>query len=356
VGAAPQLQELWLSTKSFSSPEELACLTGLCSLRSLELCVTAEAAPAVRSLTALQGLTHLALDNDKELGDLLAAVGQLTGLVSLELSSWSGGVPLQPLAALQRLISLALCGFRIYEQQTQVLAGLGQLRRLVAYFDSRVVAGAAGLARLEECEVMLSEFCTEEEPQGGVPVKPPGHLRTNCECLAGFDLSSVHTLQLTYNAAWGSRVAGALGQQLSRCPQLRALRLNCVPVRPETLQAIAALPQLQHLCLRAWPEKDQQLDCGSLAVLAGRSRQLRQLTLLAMADLAEGTLVALMLGLPQLRLLRLLGCSAALSQERCQALVGQLQLYDLQVDVVVDDGSGRAMWMMEQLAEKWREA
>jgi hypothetical protein len=92
-------------------------------------------------------------------------------------------------------------------------------------------------------------------------------------------------------------------------------------------------------------------------VLADGSRQLRQLTLVRMAHLLpESTLVALMVRLPQLRLLRLLGCSAALSQERCQALVGQLQLYELQVDVVVDDGSGRARWMMRGLAEKWREA
>jgi hypothetical protein len=40
-----------------------------------------------------------------------------------------------------------------------------------------------------------------------------------------------------------------------------------------------------------------------------------------------------------LRLLRMLGCSAALSQERCQTLVGRLQLYELRVDVVVNDGS-----------------
>jgi hypothetical protein len=67
--------------------------------------------------------------------------------------------------------------------------------------------------------------------------------------------------------------------------------------------------------------------------------------------------VALMAGLPKLRLLRLLGCSPALSQERCQALVGRLQLHELQVDVVVDDGLGRAKWMMEQLLEeRWREA
>jgi hypothetical protein len=174
-----------------------------------------------------------------------------------------------------------------------------------------------------------------------------------------------------------------LCQQLHRCPQLCALRLDRVADQvcwfadqvcwladpPEALlQAIAALPQLQHLCLRGCLKDlnpnvrqrgvsyDPQLDCGRLAVLAGCSRQLRQLTLMGMAYLPESTLVALMLGLPQLRLLRLLGCSAAPSQERCQALVGQLQLHELQVDVVVWDGSARAGWMMERLAERWREA
>jgi hypothetical protein len=63
-----------------------------------------------------------------------------------------------------------------------------------------------------------------------------------------------------------------------------------------------------------------------------------------------------MAGLPQLRLLRLLGCSAALSQECCQALVGRLQLYVLQVDLVVKDLSGRAQPMTKGLAESWREA
>jgi hypothetical protein len=79
-----------------------------------------------------------------------------------------------------------------------------------------------------------------------------------------------------------------------------------------------------------------------------------------MADLAESTLVSMM-GLPQLRLLRLLrllGCSAALSQERCQALVGQLGLFrrGLQEDVVVDDGSVRAKWMILELLPRWVEA
>jgi hypothetical protein len=91
-----------------------------------------------------------------------------------------------------------------------------------------------------------------------------------------------------------------------------------------------------------------------MAVLAG-CRQLKQLTLVGMGGLPEGTVLALML-LPRLRLLRLLGCSPGLSQERCQALVGQLGLYELQVDVVVEDGSGRARWMMHELGERWREA
>jgi hypothetical protein len=31
-------------------------------------------------------------------------------------------------------------------------------------------------------------------------------------------------------------------------------------------------------------------------------------------------------------------------------------LFELQVDVVVDDGSARAEWMMRELGERWREA
>jgi hypothetical protein len=53
-------------------------------------------------------------------------------------------------------------------------------------------------------------------------------------------------------------------------------------------------------------------------------------------------LAALMAGLPQLRLLRLLGCNPEPSQERCQALVGRLGLWGLQVDAVVYDGTARA--------------
>jgi hypothetical protein len=60
--------------------------------------------------------------------------------------------------------------------------------------------------------------------------------------------------------------------------------------------------------------------------------------------------------LPCLRLLRLLGCGKAVGQEQCQALVGRLGLHELQVDVVVADGSLWAWWMIERLIEAWREA
>jgi hypothetical protein len=311
----------------------------------------ADAAPAVRSLTTLQGLTYLALGGDLT-DKLLAAVGQLTGLVSLELWDISDGAPLQPLAALQRLTSLDLTGMdldvRIDEQQARVLASLAQLRRLLADFDSPAAAAAAGLARLEKCEVAFVGG-----PQGGALGQAPGHLRTCTAFMACFDLSSVHTLEQRRKK--DQEEGGALCQQLSRCQQLHAVDLCWFAEQPEALlQAIAALPQLQHLCLHAW-SYNPHLHCSCLAALAGGSRQLRQLTLWGF-DLSESTLEALMVGLPQLRMLRMLGCSAALSQERCQALVGRLQLYELQVDVVVDDGSLRARWMMGRLGERWMEA
>jgi hypothetical protein len=122
---------------------------------------------------------------------------------------------------------------------------------------------------------------------------------------------------------------------------------------PELLRAIAALPQLQHLCLNGLQ------DGGQVAVLAG-CRQLKQLTLYNryndVAEPEEAALVALMRGLPKLRLLRLLACSKQLSQDRCQALVGQLGLCALQVDVVVADGSARAEEMLAALEAQWREA
>jgi hypothetical protein len=110
-----------------------------------------------------------------------------------------------------------------------------------------------------------------------------------------------------------------------------------------------------HLCLKGGSVHDGGAQQPHMLALLAGCRQLRQLTLRGVKGLSEGTLSALMM-LPSLRLLRLLGCDAALSQERCQALAGQLGRHRLQVDVVVDDGSLRAAWMMGQLAERWREA
>jgi hypothetical protein len=185
VGVAPQLQELWLVTKDFTNPEQLACLC------SLELRVAAAAAPAVLSLTALQGLTHLALSG-RESNELVAAVAQLTGLASLKLRDGTGGVALEPLAALQQLTSLIIKRI-IGEQQARVLADLGQLRRLEADFASSAAAAAARLGRLEECKVGLLKV---EQHGRRVVVQAPGHLCTNSLSLSSFDLSSVHTLRL----------------------------------------------------------------------------------------------------------------------------------------------------------------
>jgi hypothetical protein len=65
-------------------------------------------------------------------------------------------------------------------------------------------------------------------------------------------------------------------------------------------------------------------------------------------------MLLVLMRLPCLRLLRLQGCSEAVGQEQCQALLGRLGLHQLQVDVVVfADGSLRAGWMMERLSEGW---
>ena len=91
------------------------------------------------------------------------------------------------------------------------------------------------------------------------------------------------------------------------------------------------------------------------ALLAQGCRQLRQLTLQGMGQLSTDMLRALML-LPELRLLRLLGCcGSAASQEACQALLGQLRCYQLQVAVVEDAVRSAGRWMVGQLAEGWRQ-
>jgi hypothetical protein len=330
VVAAPQLQELWVDFFG-SVPGKIACLTGLRSLSSLHLHIKEQDAQAPRSFTALQRLTHLGLNlGSRKMLDEMMAVTHLTSLASLVLEGHEldNAMPVAHLATLQQLTSLILIG-RDYlgQDEALALASLGQRRRLQADFGSPAAAAAAGLARLEECKVLVGGR------HGGEPVLLAG--RVELWSLEGYDLSRVHTLSLSLADG------------------------HSVLQRAAALQAVAALPQLEHLNLHyidlldhpsLWsPQSSSQPDASTMAVLLTGCRQLKQLTLVGMTGLQEGTVVALMM-LPRLRLLRLLGCSLGLSQERCQA---QLRLCELQVDVVVGDGLARARWMMINLGAIW---
>ena len=124
-------------------------------------------------------------------------------------------------------------------------------------------------------------------------------------------------------------------------------------LHPDVLSLAPGWGRLEHLHLSlGWGPAEGAQQPHTLALLLAGCKQLRQLTLQGAKGLSEGTLSALMM-LPSLQLLRRLGCDAALSQERCQALVGQLGRHRLQVDVVVDDGSLRAAWMAEEFEEGW---
>jgi hypothetical protein len=377
VDAAPQLQQLWLGPNPGQNdkvPCEVACLTGLRSLSSLQLYVQMQDAHMLPSFTALLGLTHLGLylGNSGPPDQLLAAVAQLTGLASLCLEGFrpAGEGMVMPLATLQQLTSLVLLNDSdpysgvayLGRGEALVLASLGQLRRLHAAFASPAAAAAAGLARLEECKVEVDGT----EPGGEPAASLSG--RVELSRLAGFDLSRVHALSVRLvDIFYEDELEDVddvdeLGRHLPSCQQLCSLSIAgvgtvFVPSPAKVLQAVAALPQLQHLRLQYCSDiqctPPAQKSSGMLAwsvmdeLLSG-CRQLKQLTLVGMVGLLEGTVAALML-LPRLRLLRLLGCSPGLSQERCQALMGQLRLYELQVDVVVDDGLARARWMMSKL-------
>jgi hypothetical protein len=193
------------------------------------------------------------------------------------------------------------------------------------------------------------------EQGSAAAIQAPGQLDINCNALGLFDLGCAHTLELgDVRDRWHGAAAGMLCQQLSRCAQLRSLHLAGAPAK-RVLEAIAALPQLHHLCLHVG--RSSSMAAPAWDALAAGCSQLRQLTLWDIRPLSEQMLAALMAGLPQLQLLRLLDCDPELSQERCQALVGQLGLWGLQVDVVVDDGTARADWLIVELARaRWREA
>jgi hypothetical protein len=370
VEAAPLLQELWVDGHG-ALPGQMACLTGLRSLSSLHLDVTLDDAQALRAFTALRSLTHLGLrlDSMEPLDALLAAVAQLSGLASLSLdrTELDVVVTVLPLVTLQKLTSLVLDRYvTLGHDDALALASLAQLRRLHALFGSPAAAATAGLARLEECKVGMYHTDQDQEELGEL-VSLSG--RVELDFLEGFDLSRVHTLSLINICRYEAGRDEELCLHLPNCLHLHALSIDgsdAVLLQAAVLQAVAALPQLQHLRLQLFGYTDpfSKLDFSGIAALMAGCRQLKQLNLVAMTGLQEGTVGALM-QMPRLRLLRLLDCSPGLSQERCQALAGQLRLYELQVDVVVDDGSGRAEWMMSKLGgrggrgalgERWREA
>jgi hypothetical protein len=92
-----------------------------------------------------------------------------------------------------------------------------------------------------------------------------------------------------------------------------------------------------------------------LATLASGCSRLQQLTLSQVGPVDVDAAAALM-ALPRLRSLQLLQCQGAPSQEECQALVGRLGLWRLQVDSLPGDGSLRSAWMSDKLqAEARRE-
>jgi hypothetical protein len=367
AAAAAQLQQLRYDTSTLSLvPQEASSIASLRSLASLSLACYAEgSAHLARALTVLTGLTHLSLKLDEECGPELEprnqALGQLTGLSSLELRvNCYDHAYLAPLEALQRLTSLSL-GVTLRElQDSAVLSRLGALRALEA-FGSPAAVAAAGLQRLQSVTVMTY---VEEPVEATAPIiqlAAGSRIEVRAwSALRYFDTSQVHVLEVqeTFNSTRNVSVDAA-SQALRSCPQLRGLLLdNTLALHPQVLQAVAACSQLTSLHLAAaaaqGADEDAAPAADGLAALAQGCSRLRRLTLQGIKGLSADMLPALM-RLPCLRLLRLLGCSKVVGQEQCQALVGRLGLRELQVDVVVDDMSLRAEWMMERLAEGWME-
>jgi hypothetical protein len=263
------------------------------------------------------------------------------------------GVELQPLSALQGLTALTILGTSLCGEQARVLAGPGALQSVEVDFTDLAAAAAAGLARLRDS---LSVGIAPFPPPGDVPVEVGGELSVYDTDLACFSTRQLHKLAVTCSV--GDYISCTHAQQLQQglqgCTQLRALRIaSSAALHADVLSLAPGWGRLEHLHLSL--KGGSALDGGAqphlLVLLAGCSR-LRQLTLRGVKGLSEVLVCALMM-LPSLRLLQLLGCNAALSQERCQALVGQLGRHQLQVDVVVDDGSLRAAWMAEEFEEGW---
>jgi hypothetical protein len=153
AAAAPQLQQLHYRPLSRLG-QSTSSLASLRSLASLSLVCMAEATPqVVLALAALPGLTHLGLDLHGESGhlapQLMQALGQLTGLSSLDLKNRHRGEgTLAPLEALQQLTHLSLA-LGACQQNYAVLSRLGALRTLDVRSTNFKAIAAAWLHRLQ---------------------------------------------------------------------------------------------------------------------------------------------------------------------------------------------------------------
>ena len=149
----------------------------------------------------------------------------------------------------------------------------------------------------------------------------------------------------------------SLALALPLCPGLRAFSIELSSkgrLTSQLLTAVAALLQLRQLRLS---NSEGHSDTSMLPLLAA-CRQLQQLTLVQVESVTADLVAALVAAAPQLRLGRLLCCPGAPSQAQCQALLGQWQRHDLQLDVVPDDDgmSARICWAMRELAGQWDKA
>jgi hypothetical protein len=117
AAAAPQLEQLHFDLSCPLSPQGASAIASLASLASLHVALGPEGgAQLARALRALPRLTLLSLrlpltvSTRQQLPSLLEALGQLTGLSSLELRNIVSRdtISLAPLLALQQLMLLEL--------------------------------------------------------------------------------------------------------------------------------------------------------------------------------------------------------------------------------------------------------
>ncbi len=189
------------------------------------------------------------------------------------------------------------------------------------------------------------------------PLRPRGALSIDSALLPAFSFGALLSLDVTLCVAEN---VGRVARALKGCQQLRGLCVDCCMSEPpqlgaELLGAIAALPGLQYLKLSSF----KLAQAYTLARLAAGCRALKWLTLVWVAPLSHDVVAALMAALKALRWLRLLACQGGPSQEQCQAMLGQLQLYELLVDVVEEGqwymGCVQARCLLKELGKQWME-